>query len=193
MMSTVLVAEADRLEAAIAAVLDDAALGGGVQIACTGVVAQAGPLRHHRVVAGGGKVGQGGAGGQHPHAHAELLELGVLGIPQRGELLAGMAQPQRVFALAFGVVLDECLAQITRNAIGLIEGDVEYELTDRGWVSWLNDLHKGRHTGVVWSWFIDIFAVCCLVFCITGFLILKVHASNRPTVWPVARTASRSS
>lgn len=69
--------------------------------------------------------------------------------------------------------------------IGLIEGDVEYELTDRGWVSWLNDLHKGRHTGVVWSWFIDIFAVCCLVFCITGFLILKVHASNRPTVWPV--------
>ncbi len=39
-------------------------------------------------------------------AGAELLEFGELGIPQRGELLAGMAQPQRVFALAQGIVLE---------------------------------------------------------------------------------------
>lgn len=63
--------------------------------------------------------------------------------------------------------------------------EVEYERTDRGWIAYLNDLHKGRHTGLAWSWFIDIFAVACLVFCITGLLILKQHAPQRPMVWPV--------
>ncbi|MEH6437906.1 PepSY-associated TM helix domain-containing protein [Massilia sp. DD77] len=65
------------------------------------------------------------------------------------------------------------------------DGSAEYERTDRGWISWLNDMHKGRNTGAVWSWFIDIFAIACLVFCITGFLILKFHAANRPSTWPV--------
>lgn len=69
--------------------------------------------------------------------------------------------------------------------IGLEDGAAEFENTDRGWISWLNDVHKGRNTGVAWNWFIDIFAVCCLVFCITGFLILKFHAANRPATWPV--------
>jgi|SRR5690606_17071057 len=69
--------------------------------------------------------------------------------------------------------------------IGLEDGAVEYERTDRGWISWLNDLHKGRHTGAVWFWFIDVFAVCCLVFCITGLFILKFHAANRPSTWPM--------
>jgi len=64
-------------------------------------------------------------------------------------------------------------------------GVLEYEATDRGWISYLNDLHKGRHTGVAWSWFIDIFAVACLVFCITGLFILKMHASKRPSTWPI--------
>jgi hypothetical protein len=65
------------------------------------------------------------------------------------------------------------------------DGKAEYEKTDRGWISWLNDLHKGRNTGTAWSWFIDLFAVACLVFCITGFLILKMHAANRRSTWPV--------
>lgn len=69
--------------------------------------------------------------------------------------------------------------------IALEDGAVEYELTDRGWISWFNDLHKGRHTGAVWFWFIDVFAVCCLVFCITGLFILKFHAANRPSTWPM--------
>jgi hypothetical protein len=66
-----------------------------------------------------------------------------------------------------------------------IDGQAEYEKTDRGWISWLNDMHKGRNAGAVWSWFIDLFAGACLVFCITGFLILKYHAANRPSTWPV--------
>ncbi|MBL0920391.1 MAG: PepSY-associated TM helix domain-containing protein [Hydrogenophaga sp.] len=64
-------------------------------------------------------------------------------------------------------------------------GSVEYERTDRGWISYLNDLHKGRHTGIAWKWFLDIFSVACLVFCITGLFILKFHAAARPTTWPM--------
>ena len=64
-------------------------------------------------------------------------------------------------------------------------GEAEYELTDRGWVSYFNDLHKGRHTGTAWSWFIDIFAAAALLFSITGLFILKMHAANRPTTWPI--------
>ena len=65
------------------------------------------------------------------------------------------------------------------------DGAAEYERTSRGVISYLNDLHKGRHTGVLWSWFLDIFAVACIVFCLTGFLILKMHAANRRSTWPV--------
>ena len=64
-------------------------------------------------------------------------------------------------------------------------GEAELEDTDRGWISWLNDLHKGRHTGAAWSWFIDAFAVACLLFTLTGLLILQLHAGNRPATWPL--------
>jgi hypothetical protein len=64
-------------------------------------------------------------------------------------------------------------------------GDAELEDTDRGWISYLNDLHKGRNAGNAWSWFIDAFAVACLVFTVTGLVILKMHAGNRPGTWPL--------
>ena len=67
----------------------------------------------------------------------------------------------------------------------LTDSSFEYELTDRGWISFANDLHKGRNTGVAWAWFIDVFAVACLLFSLTGLLILKFHAANRPLVWPI--------
>lgn len=69
--------------------------------------------------------------------------------------------------------------------VDLKDGAVEYETTDRGWISYLNDLHKGRHAGAAWSLFIDLFAIGCLVFCITGLLILKMHAQRRPMTWPM--------
>lgn len=69
--------------------------------------------------------------------------------------------------------------------IDLAGAELEYELTDRGWISYFNDLHKGRNTGVAWSWLIDIFAGACLLFCITGLVILKFHAASRPMTWPV--------
>lgn len=64
-------------------------------------------------------------------------------------------------------------------------GAVESESTNRGWISYLNDLHKGRNTGDAWGWFIDIFAAACLIFSLTGLFILKMHATNRPSTWPI--------
>jgi hypothetical protein len=64
-------------------------------------------------------------------------------------------------------------------------GAVEFERTRRGWVSYLNDLHKGRNAGPVWGWFIDIFAIACLVFCITGLFLLHLHARQRRLTWPL--------
>ncbi|MCD6061274.1 MAG: rane protein [Moraxellaceae bacterium] len=63
-------------------------------------------------------------------------------------------------------------------------GAVHYERTDRGWISWFNDLHKGRNTGAAWSWFIDVFAVACVVFCLTGLCLLQLHGGSRPATWP---------
>ena len=64
-------------------------------------------------------------------------------------------------------------------------GAVRYEVTNRGWVSYLNDLHKGRNTGFGWSLFIDGFAIACIVFAATGLALLQIYASNRPMTWPL--------
>ncbi len=64
-------------------------------------------------------------------------------------------------------------------------GAVEFEKTRRGWVSYFNDLHKGRNAGPGWGWFLDVFAVACLVFCITGLFLLHLHARQRRMTWPL--------
>lgn len=64
-------------------------------------------------------------------------------------------------------------------------GTVTTEDTDRGWVSYLNDLHKGRNAGPVWKWFIDIFAAACLIFAFTGLFLLQLHAAKRRSTWPI--------
>ncbi len=70
-------------------------------------------------------------------------------------------------------------------SIDTASGAVEYEKTDRGWISWLNDLHKGRNTGPAWGWFIDIFALSCFVFALTGLFLLQLHGGSRPATWPL--------
>jgi hypothetical protein len=69
--------------------------------------------------------------------------------------------------------------------VSLEDGAVTHELTNRGWLSYFNDLHKGRNTGAAWSLFIDVFALAALVFASTGLLLLKMHAGNRPGTWPM--------
>jgi hypothetical protein len=64
-------------------------------------------------------------------------------------------------------------------------GAVEHEKTTRGAVSLLNDLHKGRNTGPAWAWFIDAFAAACVIFTLTGLVLLWFHARARPLTWPL--------
>jgi hypothetical protein len=64
-------------------------------------------------------------------------------------------------------------------------GAITSEVTTRGWISYLNDLHKGRNTGTAWFWFIDLFAVACILFTLTGLLLLQLHARHRPSTWPL--------
>jgi hypothetical protein len=70
-------------------------------------------------------------------------------------------------------------------AIDRATGEATAESTDRGWISYLNDLHKGRNSGTAWKWFIDIFAGACLVFALTGLFLLQLHAAKRPSTWPI--------
>ncbi|CAM3219766.1 MULTISPECIES: PepSY-associated TM helix domain-containing protein [Sphingomonas] len=70
-------------------------------------------------------------------------------------------------------------------SIDRASGAITSERTDRGWVSYLNDLHKGRNAGSAWFWFIDAFAVACIVFTLTGLLLLQLHARHRPSTWPL--------
>lgn len=64
-------------------------------------------------------------------------------------------------------------------------GAISAEVTDRGWISYLNDLHKGRNAGAAWFWFIDLFAGACVLFTLTGLLLLQLHARRRPATWPM--------
>ena len=68
-------------------------------------------------------------------------------------------------------------------SIDLDTNNFIYMHTNRGWISWLNDLHKGRNTHISWIWFIDIFALATLVFCITGLILLQIHSKKRRSTW----------
>lgn len=121
----------------------------------------------------------------------EAADKNAVGLP--AEVDDWLAQQIKVSAKGFAVEWSEDEAYVPMPRPGgdawlrvdLKEGSVEYEKTDRGWISYLNDLHKGRNTGGAWSLFIDVFAIGCLVFCITGLLILKMHAQRRPMTWPM--------
>lgn len=47
-------------------------------------------------------------------------------------------------------------------------GQYELTVTSMGWVAVWNDLHKGRDTGPVWAWVIDLSAVLLLLVSVTG-------------------------
>jgi hypothetical protein len=64
-------------------------------------------------------------------------------------------------------------------------GKVTSEISSRGWIAYLNDLHKGRNAGTAWKWFIDVFAFACLVFTLTGLVLLWMHSKHRKSTWPL--------
>lgn len=70
-------------------------------------------------------------------------------------------------------------------SIDRASGQFEAEVTNRGAIAFLNDLHKGRNTGMAWFWFIDLLAAASIIFTITGLLLLQLHARRRPSTWPL--------
>lgn len=64
-------------------------------------------------------------------------------------------------------------------------GVARSETTDRGWLAYFNDLHKGRNTGLVWTIFIDVVAAACLFFALTGLVLLWIQARQRKSTWPL--------
>lgn len=70
-------------------------------------------------------------------------------------------------------------------AIDRETGLVEYETTSRGAISYLNDLHKGRNTGLGWAIFLDVFSLATIFFCLTGLWLLQIHSGKRAITWPL--------
>lgn len=73
----------------------------------------------------------------------------------------------------------------TTLEISRIDGHAAYERTDRGLIAILNDLHKGRHSGPVWAMFIDLIAIACVIFAVTGLGLLWLYSRGRRVTWPL--------
>ena len=56
--------------------------------------------------------------------------------------------------------------------IDLVTKEAEIESTHYGVVAVLNDLHKGRNSGQVWAWLIDISGLLMMFFALTGVCLL---------------------
>lgn len=54
----------------------------------------------------------------------------------------------------------------------LESGLVSASRSDSGLWAWLNDLHKGRHTGFAWKLLLDISSVLILLFSLSGLVLL---------------------
>ena len=105
-----------------------------------------------------------GAGEMSPAAVARLVED-----------LTGLGQPRSV---EFDLEVGEAYLDYDLPAgYAYITMDVQaqtllVEHRRGGLVTLLNDLHKGRHTGNAWSWFIDLSAIALVVFSLVGALLL---------------------
>ncbi len=56
--------------------------------------------------------------------------------------------------------------------IDMTTAQATIESTNYGVIAVLNDLHKGRNSGEVWRWFIDITALLMVMFVLTGVCLL---------------------
>ncbi|MEM6859020.1 MAG: PepSY-associated TM helix domain-containing protein [Pseudomonadota bacterium] len=100
----------------------------------------------------------------------------------------GVSVPQGAVPLVeFGeMIIDLGGPGVDANlTVDLETGEAFYERIDRGTIAKLNDLHKGRDTGVVWGVMIDITALACVIFCVSGLGLLAINARVRRSTWPL--------
>jgi hypothetical protein len=69
--------------------------------------------------------------------------------------------------------------------IDMLAKEAVVEKSHYGLVAVLNDLHKGRNSGEVWKWFIDITALLMVLFVLTGVCLLvpKKKTFNTAIKW----------
>jgi hypothetical protein len=69
--------------------------------------------------------------------------------------------------------------------IDMVTQQASIETTNYGLVAVFNDLHKGRNSGEVWRWFIDISALLMVLFVLTGVCLLvpKKKTFNLAIKW----------
>lgn len=78
------------------------------------------------------------------------------------------------------VMLDYSLpAGFAYAELDFTTGELNLDYQTGGFLSLIGDLHKGRYTGEVWSWVIDISAVLMIIFAITGMIILFQNRKKR--------------
>lgn len=58
-------------------------------------------------------------------------------------------------------------------------GAAELDMEFGGYLALLNDLHKGRNAGTSWTLLIDLTAIACIVFALTGFYLILKQPSRR--------------
>jgi uncharacterized protein len=59
-------------------------------------------------------------------------------------------------------------------------GTFELVTESEGWVAVLNDLHRGRNAGAVWSWVVDLSAAFLVLVAMTGLVLLMYLRKIRP-------------
>jgi hypothetical protein len=67
-------------------------------------------------------------------------------------------------------------------AVALVDfatAEIELEQQFNGYLALANDLHKGRDSGALWQALIDITAIACLLFALTGFYLLLKMPSKK--------------
>jgi hypothetical protein len=60
-------------------------------------------------------------------------------------------------------------------------GDFELTQTNAGLMAFFNDLHKGRDSGKIWSWVIDVSAILLIIVSFTGLILLLYIKRKRVT------------
>ena len=63
--------------------------------------------------------------------------------------------------------------------ISLHENQLVIERESGSALGVLNDLHKGRHSGAMWRWLIDISAALMIVFSVSGFILIYHGKKHR--------------
>lgn len=58
-------------------------------------------------------------------------------------------------------------------------GTAELDTEFGGYLALLNDLHKGRNAGTSWILLIDLTAIACIIFALTGFYLILKQPSRR--------------